>query len=185
MSKIGKQPITVPAGVTLTVSDHEITVAGPKGKLLVAVPRGVKAVFADSVLTFTLAASGKQARSNWGTVRALVQNAILGLTTGFQKTLVLEGVGYRVTKEGEGLSLNLGFSHPVKYPATEGIAFEVEKNSILTIKGFDKALVGQVAAEIRGMKKPEPYKGKGFHYSTEVVRRKAGKKAAASTGGAK
>jgi large subunit ribosomal protein L6 len=185
MSKIGKQPITVPAGVTVTADQYEVTVKSAKGALTVLVPRGVKADFADGVLSFSPTASGKQARSNWGTVRALVQNAIVGLTQGFQKTLVLEGVGFRVTKEGEGLTMNLGFSHPVKYAARPGITFEVEKNSILTVKGFDRALVGQVAAEIRAIKKPEPYKGKGFHYSTEVVRRKAGKKAAATAGAAK
>lgn len=185
MSKIGKQPISIPDGVTVTVSEYEITVKNTKGTLVIPMPRGVKSTFVDGVLTFSLSSSGKQARSNWGTVRALVQNAILGLTTGFQKTLMLEGVGFRVAKEGEGLGLNLGFSHPVKYPARPGVSFEVEKNSVLIIKGFDKALVGQVAAEIRGLKKPEPYKGKGFHYSTEVVRRKAGKKAAAATSGTK
>jgi large subunit ribosomal protein L6 len=109
---------------------------------------------------------------------------VSGLTKGFEKTLILEGVGFRVMKEGNDLTMTLGFTNPIKYKAPEGITFEVEKNSILKIKGHNKHMVGQVAAEIRSFKKPEPYKGKGFHYSDEVVRRKAGKKAVASGGAA-
>ncbi len=120
----------------------------------------------------------KQTKSNWGTLRSLVANAVTGVAEGFSKKLIIEGVGYRVVKEGNNLNMSLGFSHPVKFEAPIGIIFEVEKNSILTVKGFDKNLVGQTAAKIRAFKKPEPYKGKGFHYEGEVIRRKAGKKAA-------
>jgi large subunit ribosomal protein L6 len=132
-------------------------------------------------VVLTTATETKQVRSNWGTLRSLIQNAIDGLVKGYEKTLLLEGVGYKMAKEGNNLSLNLGFSHPVKFAAPEHIVFEVEKNTTLKIKGFDKALVGQVAAEIRGLKKPEPYKGKGFRYSDEIIKRKAGKKAATGT----
>ena len=182
MSKIGKQPIKIPAGVTVTIEGKEIKIKGQKGELSVPVLSGVHSVIENDAITFSIKDSTKQHRSNWGTQRALVQNAVSGLVKDFEKILVLEGVGYRVTKEGDNLSLALGFSHPVKYAAPKGIVFEVEKNSILKIKGSDRSLVGQVAAELRAMKKPEPYKGKGFHYSDEVVRRKAGKKAATTAG---
>jgi large subunit ribosomal protein L6 len=181
MSKIGKQPIVIPAGIEIKFGGKEMLIKGQKGEMTVPLLPGIGADIANGELKFTIKNSSKQARSNWGTQRALAQNAILGLVKEFEKTLVLEGVGYRVAKEGEGLTFNLGFSHPIKYQAPKGIVFEVEKNSILKIKGVDKALVGQVSAEIRAMKKPEPYKGKGFHYSNEVVRRKAGKKAATAT----
>ncbi len=178
MSKIGKQPIKIPAEVTVTMAEKNIRIKSPKGELAVPLLAGVNAVLENGELKFSVKSSSKQHRSNWGTERALVQNAISGLVKEFEKTLILEGVGYRVTKGEEGLSLSLGFSHPIKYATPKGITFEIEKNSILKVKGSDKSLVGQVAAEIRELKKPEPYKGKGFHYSDEVVRRKAGKKAA-------
>lgn len=162
-------------------TEKEMIIKNQKGELKVPLLSGVEAVLENGELKFTLKNASKQARSNWGTERALAQNAVLGLEKEFEKTLVLEGVGYRATKDGDGLNLNLGFSHPIKYAAPKGIIFEVDKNSVLKIKGVDKALVGQVAAEIRAMKKPEPYKGKGFHYSNEVVRRKAGKKAATAS----
>ena len=184
MSKIGKQPILIPAGVNVTVTDVAVEVKGAKGTLTVPLLSGVQVAQENNVLTVTVKGTGKQSRANWGTLRALIANAVKGQTQEFSKTLLLEGVGYRVTKEGEGLSMTLGFSHPVKYAARPGITFEVEKNGSLTIKGADKAIVGQVAAEIRALKKPEPYKGKGFRYSDEVVRRKAGKKAATASGGA-
>ncbi|PIP29979.1 50S ribosomal protein L6 [Candidatus Jorgensenbacteria bacterium CG10_big_fil_rev_8_21_14_0_10_54_38] len=185
MSKIGKQPILIPSGVTVTVDAGAVVVESEKserGKITIPLLPGVAVAVENGVLQCTLTGSGKQARSNWGTLRALIANAVVGLTKGFEKTLILEGVGYRITKEGEHLSMTIGFSHPVKYEAPPGIAFEVEKNSILKIKGIDRALVGQVAAGIRALKKPEPYKGKGFHYSDEVIKRKAGKKAGAAGG---
>ncbi|MDO8557379.1 MAG: 50S ribosomal protein L6 [Candidatus Jorgensenbacteria bacterium] len=182
MSKIGKQIIEIPEGVTLDVSENNIVVNGPKGKLEVPLLRGVRSIREGNTIRFELINDTKQTRSNWGTVRALVANAVEGLVKGFEKKLILEGVGFKVTKEGEDLTMSLGFSHPVKYKKPEGVSFEVEKNSIVKISGFDKALVGQVAAEIRELKKPEPYKGKGFRYSDEVIQRKAGKKAAATAG---
>lgn len=175
MSKIGKKPITIPEGITVTTDERVIVVKGPKGEMQIPVLAGVKVNVTDAEVTFEISRNSKQVRSNWGTLRSLVANAVEGLTKGFEKTLLLEGVGFKIAKEGEGLVLSLGFSHPVNYPAVPGIAFEVEKNS-LKISGSDKELVGKVAAEIRGFKKVEPYKGKGFRYSDEVVRRKAGKK---------
>lgn len=183
MSKIGKQPVIIPEGISVKIADNVVEVKGKKETLTVPVLSGTKVEIDGNTLTVTPVGSGKQSRANWGTLRALIANAVQGQAKEFQKTLVLEGVGFRVTKEGEGLTMNLGFSHPVKYPARAGITFEVEKNGTLIVKGIDKALVGQVAAEIREFKKPEPYKGKGFHYSDEVVQRKAGKKAATASGG--
>ncbi|MFH1192901.1 MAG: 50S ribosomal protein L6 [Candidatus Jorgensenbacteria bacterium] len=185
MSKIGKQPIPVPSGVTVTVDAAAVTVKSEKNEkdhMTIPLLPGVAVTVENGVLQCALTGSGKQARSNWGTLRALIANAVTGLTKGFEKVLILEGVGYRVTKEGENLSMTIGFSHPVKYEAPPDIAFEVEKNSILKIKGIDLALVGQVAAEIRALKKPEPYKGKGFHYRDEILKRKVGKKAGAGAG---
>ncbi|MDI6734051.1 MAG: 50S ribosomal protein L6 [Patescibacteria group bacterium] len=182
MSKIGKQPIKISEGVTVVISSDEVIVKNAKNEIKTALLKGIKPVLENNLLKLELINDSKQARSNWGTMRSLLANAVYGLTMGFEKTLFLEGVGYRVIKEGNDLSMNLGFSHPVRYKAPAHITFEVEKNSILKIKGFDKALVGQVTAEIRSFKKPEPYKGKGFRYSNEIIRRKAGKKAAAATG---
>lgn len=183
MSKIGKQPIKIPEGVTVELRDGDVVVKNSKVESVIPMLSGVSAAIKDGEIAFSIARDSKQTRSNWGTIRSLTNNVIGGLTKGYEKTLILEGVGYRITKEGNDLSLNLGFSHPVKYPAPQGITFEVEKNTILKIKGFDKQVVGQTAAEVRALKKPEPYKGKGFHYSDEVVKRKAGKKAATTTGG--
>jgi large subunit ribosomal protein L6 len=184
MSKIGKQPIKIPAGVAIAITADGITVKGAKGEFLFPVLRGVKPAIAEGVLTLTLISNSKQTRSNWGTLRAIINNAVIGLTKGFEKTLILEGIGYKINKEGNDLVMNLGFSHPVRYVKPENIVFEIEKNTILKIKGFDKNLVGRVAADIRDLKKPEPYKGTGFRYSDEVVKRKAGKKAATAAGGA-
>lgn len=182
MSKIGKQPINIPDGTNVSVDVNKITIKGTKGELVVPILFGVKVILENKILTCELENNSKQAKKNWGTARALINNAVLGVTNGYEKTLVLDGVGYRITKEGDNLNLLLGFSHPVKYHARSGIDFEINKNT-LKIKGIDKSLVGQVASEIRAMKKPEPYKGKGFHYVDEVIRRKAGKKAATTVSG--
>jgi len=183
MSKIGKKSIKIPEGFAVQIKDGEIIFKGKNGEAVLRILPYIKAELKDGELNFSLLAQSKRARSNWGTIRSLSQNVVQGLTQGFEKVLVLEGVGYRAVKEGNDLILTLGFSHPVRYTPPKGINFEVEKNSVLTIKGFDKALVGQTAAEIRAFKKPEPYKGKGIHYVNEVIRRKAGKKAVAASGG--
>ncbi len=186
MSKIGKKPLKIPEGVTIVIDEDKISVKGPKGELNVPRLSYVLPRFDESAkeLRFELQATKKQkqAQSNWGTFRAKVANALEGVTKGFEKTLILEGVGYRITKDGDNLVMNLGFSHPVKYNAKPGVSFEVEKNNILKVKGIDKELVGQVAAEIRNIEKAEPYKGRGFRYENEVIRRKAGKRAVAASG---
>ena len=181
MSKIGKQPIKIPEGVEVKIREDSIEISGKSGlKLNVAALSGVRPIEKEGEIRFELIQENKQSISNWGTLRSLVKNAIDGVVQGFEKTLLLVGVGYKIKEEGENLVLSLGFSHPVYYNKPEGINFEVSgKGNVLKIKGIDKALVGQVAAEIRGLKKVEPYKGKGFRYKDEVVRRKAGKKAAA------
>jgi large subunit ribosomal protein L6 len=181
MSKIGKQLIKIPAGVTVTVSEDELIFKSDLGEIKLPILQGVKPSLEDGILKFELISNSKQSRSNWGTLASLSVNAIEGLAKGFQKTLILEGVGYRAAKEGDDLVINVGFSHSVRYHIPTGVTIEVEKNTIVHAKGFDKALVGQVAAEIRSIKKPEPYKGTGIRYINEVVRRKAGKKAATTT----
>ncbi len=181
MSKIGKKIIIIPAGISVEIDSSVINIKGASGGTSVKVLEGVHPVLNGSELSFETTRNSKQVRSNWGTMRAITANAIEGLVKNFEKTLILEGVGFRVAKEGEGLILNIGFSHQVPFNAVQGISFEVDKNSRLKISGSDKALVGKVAAEIRSMKKAEPYKGKGFRYSDEVVRRKAGKKSGSTS----
>ncbi len=176
MSKIGKRVLTIPDGITAAEEGEDLVFKSAKGAIRVPMLHGVKPVIEDKTVSFELDEHSKQGRSNWGTMSSLVSNAFEGLTKGYSKKLIIEGVGYRITKNGNDLVLNLGFSHPVPYKAPEGIVFEVEKNTQLIVSGIDKARVGQVAAEIRSLKKPEPYKGKGFRYEGEVIRRKAGKK---------
>ena len=180
MSKVGKKSIQIPEGVSVAVEDEIVRVKGKKGEIEIPVLLGTEVRVENGSVTVTTHGERKQVRSNWGTLRALIQNAVDGVVNGFEKTLILEGVGFRVAKKEEGLDLALGFSHPVKVDPVPGIEFEVEKNTI-KIRGIRKDVVGQTAANIRSLKKPEPYKGKGLRYSNEVVRRKAGKKAAGGT----
>jgi large subunit ribosomal protein L6 len=177
MSKIGKQPIEIPQGVTVGTGPSALTFKGPKGELSVPVLPHVKISAAEGRLVFELIEDSKQARSNWGTLRALAMNAMKGVQVGYEKELEIEGVGFRATLEGKDLVLNIGYSHSVRVPAPAGVTFGVDKNTI-KISGIDKYLVGQVAADVRALKKPEPYKGKGIRYKGEVIRRKAGKKVA-------
>ncbi len=174
MSRIGKLPIQIPSGVTITVDDQNVTVVGPKGTLTQFLLPEVTITVADNVATVTRANDEQLARANHGLMRALLNNMVTGVTKGFEKKLELNGVGYRVSGGGNSLDLTLGFSHPVKYTAQEGVQMTVEKN-LITVTGIDKQKVGQVAAEIRALKKPEPYKGKGIKYVDEVILRKAGK----------
>lgn len=183
MSKVGKKPIILSDKVSVKTDEYERTVfvSGPLGELKVPMLSGVGITVRDKEVSFTLEKKKKQSRSNWGTMRALVASAVSGVEKEFEKTLLLEGVGYRIEQKGNDLAMSLGFSHPVNYKAPGGIVFEVVKGTTLKIKGIDKAVLGQTAAEIRALKKPEPYKGKGFRYSDEIIRRKAGKKAAGSS----
>lgn len=174
MSRIGKLPITVPAGVTITVDSGEISVKGPKGELTVPHLSDVTVKVADGQAVVTRKDDERIARAQHGLQRALLNNAVQGVTSGFEKKLEVNGVGFRVSGGGQAIEMSLGFSHPVKYAAPAGVSLTVEKMNI-TVSGIDKQQVGQVAAEIRSLKKPEPYKGKGIKYADEVILRKAGK----------
>ena len=174
MSRIGKQPIDIPAGVTITVGDSEITVAGPKGSLIVPVQTNTKTEIKDGQAIVTRKNDEPKSRAWHGLQRALLNNAVIGVTKGFEKKLEINGVGFRLSGGGQQIEMALGFSHPVKYTAPQGVELKTDKMTI-TVSGIDKQQVGQVAAEIRSLKKPEPYKGKGIKYADEVILRKAGK----------
>lgn len=174
MSRIGKLPIAVPSGVTITVDPEWITVAGPKGTLKQFTMPGVTVTNDDGNVTVTRENDEPKNRAKHGLMRALLNNMVTGVTAGFTKQLEINGVGYRVALAGTGLKLNLGFSHDVNFALPQGVTAAVEQNRI-TVTGIDKQQVGQVAAEIRALKKPEPYKGKGIKYSDERIIRKSGK----------
>ncbi len=181
MSRIGKKPILIPQGVEIKIEGQKVTVKGPKGELSREVRPEIKVVQEDSQLIIAPQKETKETAAFWGLTRALLANDIKGVTEGFVKRLEIEGVGYRAALEGRDLNLQMGFSHPVKIKAPEGITFLVEKNVII-VSGIDKGLVGQTSAKIRAVKPPEPYKGKGIRYEGEQVRRKLGKKAVATAG---
>lgn len=175
MSRIGKLPIAIPTGVTITVDPDFITVTGPKGTLKQFVLPEVDVTVSDNQVTVTRHNEEKLARSQHGLMRSLINNMVIGVTKGFEKKLKIEGVGFRLASKGpQDIEMSLGFSHPVHYHAPEGITIAVNKLE-MTVSGIDKQQVGQVAAEIRSLKKPEPYKGKGIRYADEVIIRKAGK----------
>jgi large subunit ribosomal protein L6 len=181
MSRIGNKPITIPAGVSVNINNRRLTAEGFKGKLEITVHPLVSIIQNGGQLTVKRTEETKMAKSVHGTTRARVQAVIVGVDKGFSKKLELIGTGYRAAKQGKGLILSLGFSHPVMVSEVEGINFEVEGNTIINVSGVDKQLVGQTAANIRRLRPPEPYKGKGIKYSDEVVRRKPGKQAKAGT----
>jgi len=173
MSRIGKQPIPVPQGVKVQVTAGTVDVQGPKGKLRVALPNGISLAQKDGVLTATRAT--EQHRALHGLVRALVANAVHGVTQGFKKDLEIVGVGYRAEVKGKSVQFNLGFSHPIDFAIPEGIQIAVEKNTRVTISGADKGQVGQVAANLRALRPPDPYKQKGVRIVGERLKKKAGK----------
>ncbi len=177
MSRIGKNPIPLPAGVTVKIDGNRSVVKGPKGEHTQHIPEGLSYDVADGMLTITRPDESKTSRSNHGLVRALIANQVTGVTTGFQKKLEIIGVGYRAAVKGKVLDLQLQFSHPVEYPIPADIEINCPDNTHIEVSGVDKQRVGQVAAEIRAYRKPEPYKGKGIRYVGEVVLRKAGKAA--------
>ena len=178
MSRIGKQPIAVPSGVEVTIDNHHVTVKGPKGTLEHEVPETITVAREGDDLVVTRPDDERENRSLHGLTRSLVANMVTGVSTGFTRELEIVGVGYRAVAQGPTkLELQLGFSHPVTVDAPEGITFEVPAPTRITVQGYDKQLVGQVAADIRKIRKPEPYKGKGIRYSDERVLRKAGKSA--------
>jgi large subunit ribosomal protein L6 len=176
MSRIGKLALPVPDGVTLTQDGQDITVKGPKGELSLTLVDDVKAEMGEGGLQFSPTSETKRARSMWGMHRTLVANLIEGVTSGFQKELEINGVGYRAQVQGKNLQLQLGFSHDVVYEIPEGIKIECPKQTEVIISGINKQRVGQVAAEIRSYRPPEPYKGKGVKYKGEYIFRKEGKK---------
>ena len=179
MSKIGKKPIALPADVTVEVKDAAVTVKGPKGTLTRQVPAGIKVAVEGSTVTVALAAENpsRDDGAQWGLWRALINNMLVGVSTGWSTELIFQGVGYKAVVKGKDLELSLGYSHTIEIKAPEGITFEVEKNSIKVV-GIDKELVGHLASLIRSKRLPEPYKGSGIRYADEVIKKKAGKKAA-------
>ncbi len=179
MSKIGQQTIEIPSGVTVTVTDNKVNVTGPKGTLTVTVVKELDVKVEGTAVNVTIKKDNKFSKSVWGTTRMLIANSVKGVTEGWKKQLELVGTGYRSEVQGNTLVLAVGYSHPVKIEAPEGITFKVEK-SVINVDGIDKQVVGQVASDIRASRPPEPYKGKGVKYVGEVIRRKAGKAAKAA-----
>jgi len=177
VSRIGKKPVQIPAGVEVAVDGKHLTIKGSKGTLEFDFHDLISIAVEDNEIVVTRANDERTARAMHGLTRALVQNMVTGVSEGYTKQLELAGVGYRVQLKGKSLELSLGFSHPVIYDQPEGITFEVPDNTHINVKGIDKQQVGQVAAEIRGKRPPEPYKGKGIHYVGEHIRRKLGKAA--------
>ena len=176
MSRIGRKPITVPAGVTVTLGDaNVVTVKGPLGTLTQQFNANMQLSLDAGVLTVARPDDEPENRAAHGLTRTLLENMIIGVSTGYSKTLQIVGVGYRCALQGKNLLLNLGYSHPITVDAPEGITFEVPDTNTIIVKGYDKQVVGQIAAVIRSKRKPEPYHGKGVKYSDEVIRRKAGK----------
>ena len=176
MSRIGKRPVTVPGGVTATIDAGVLSVKGPKGTLTLPLADDVTYAVNDGAISVQPANSTKRARSFWGMQRTLVQNLVTGVTEGFTKVLEISGVGYRANAQGKTLKLQLGYSHDVDFAVPEGIEIKTPDNTTVEISGIDKQKVGQVAAEIRRWRKPEPYKGKGIKYRGEYIFRKEGKK---------
>jgi large subunit ribosomal protein L6 len=181
VSRVGKAPIAVPSGVDVTISGSRISVKGPRGQLERDLPKGIAIERADGELRVTRANEEREVRALHGLVRSLVANMVQGVTEGYQKNLEIQGVGYRAQKKGNDLEMMVGYSHPVTKAAPQGIEFDVPAPTRIVVRGIDKELVGQTAAEIRAIRKPEPYKGKGIRYEGERIRRKAGK--AAKAGG--
>ena len=175
MSRIGRLPITVPSGVDVTIDGRNVTVTGPKGSLSRALHPDMTLSREDGTLVVTRPTEQKTHKQLHGLTRTLVNNMVVGVTDGYRKGLEITGVGYRAQLVGRKLQLNLGYSHPIEIDPPEGISFEVETPTRLTVVGIDKELVGQIAAKVRATRKPEPYKGKGVRYAGEKVRRKAGK----------
>ena len=175
MSRIGNKPVVIPAGVTIDLKDNTVTVKGPKGELSYTFNQNITLVQNEGEVVFTRPDDTKENKTIHGTTRAVFNNIVVGVTEGFQRELELIGVGYRAQLQGKKLVLNVGYSHPVEFTPEEGIEIEVPSNTKVIVKGYDKQKVGELAANIRGVRPPEPYKGKGIRYVNEFVRRKEGK----------
>jgi large subunit ribosomal protein L6 len=176
MSRVGKYPVALPQGVTAEVKGQTVAVKGKMGNLTLVVPSEIEVKIADGKVAVAMHSDSPRARVLWGTTRNNINNMVKGVTDGFKTILEIEGVGFRAAVQGKDLVLQLGFSHEIKYTMPEGITIKAEKPTVISVSGVDKQKVGQVAAEIRGFKKPEPYKGKGIKYQGERIRRKEGKK---------
>ncbi len=178
MSRVGKAPVDIPDGVQVTIENNRVTAKGPKGELQVDIRPEIILKKEDTSIKVEIPADTKQNRALHGLSRTLVYNVVEGVSKGFEKKLQIEGVGFRAEMKGEKILLNIGYSHPILIVPPEGVTISVEKDTLVTVSGIDKELVGQLAAKIRACRKPEPYKGKGIRYIDEVVKRKAGKAAA-------
>ncbi len=175
LSRIGRKPIVIPQGVKVEINGSTVKISGPKGELTQVVHPEMKLVFEEQMIKVERPSEQKKHRALHGLTRSLVANMVEGVTNGFSKTLDINGVGYRASKQGKNLLLSIGYSHPVELEPLAGIEFEVPANNKIIVKGIDKQAVGQMAAVVRAVREPEPYKGKGIKYSNEVIRRKAGK----------
>lgn len=182
MSKIGKQPVTLPESVKAEITGHEITISGPIGEITNPFPQDIEVTMESSSITVKNKSNSKQALANWGTTRALIQNMVVGVQNGWSKQLEMEGAGYRAETSGDKITLTVGFSHPVEISAPEGVKFQVEKN-IITVQGINKQAVGQAAANIKAIRPPDVYTGKGIKFVGEHIRRKPGKAAKSAEGG--
>jgi large subunit ribosomal protein L6 len=176
MSRIGKYPVTIPNGVEVQLSGQTLTAKGRLGALSLVVSNEVAASIADGAVTVTPKGDTRQSRAMWGTTRALINNMVTGVSTGFSINLEISGVGYRAQVQGKNLNLQLGYSHDIPFPIPDDVSISCERPTVITVRGADRQRVGQIAADIRAYRPPEPYKGKGIKYSTETVRRKEGKK---------
>lgn len=179
MSRIGKQPIKIPQGVKVAVEGNTVRAEGPKGKLSQPVPAGLTPKMQDGTLVIERGSEERQVRALHGLARALVANMVHGVKDGFERKLEIIGIGYRAQMQGKAIQLALGYSHPIVFPLPDGITAEIDKQTAITLRGADKAVLGQTAAKLRALRKPDPYKGKGIRYLGEVVRKKVGKKAGA------
>ena len=179
MSRIGRKPVSIPQGVKVQVEGNTVRAEGPKGRLAKPVPAGLSAKLEGDQVVISRASDERKVRALHGLARALVANMVTGVKDGFEKKLEIVGIGYRAQLQGRVLQLALGYSHPVIFPLPEGITAEIDKQTAITLRGADKALLGETAARLRALRKPDPYKGKGIKYADEFIRRKVGKKAGA------
>lgn len=177
MSRIGNKPVAIPSGVAVSVSDNQLVVKGPKGQLQQKIAKGITFDIQSDVVSVIRSNDSKAFRANHGLMRALLNNMVIGVSKGFERKLEINGVGYKAAVQGNKAVFNLGFSHPIEVPFPEGVTIAVDKNTLVTVSGIDKEKVGQCAAEIRGFRPPDSYKGKGVRYEGEYVRLKAGKSA--------
>ena len=179
MSRIGRKPVSIPQGVKVNIDGAVVRAEGPKGKLMQPVPAGLSAKLENNQLVISRSDDERKTRALHGLARALVANMVTGVKDGFERKLEIVGIGYRAQLQGRAIQLALGYSHPVIFPLPEGVTAEIDRQVSITLRGADKAVLGQTAAKLRALREPDPYKGKGIRYANEVVRRKVGKKAGA------